>query len=103
MAPSDESSVASFISIETNGAAAKIFRNSSPQECTYAEALEYAGVPRELAITGACISRLRKEIGIINAYHDAPQFGSSKDEFKERYKVIFDSIPLSVSIENKHG
>ena len=103
MAPSDESSGASFISIEMIGAAAKIFRNSSPQQCTLAEALEYAGVPREFAITRVCTSRLTREIGIINAQYGLPQFNLTKDVFKERYKAIFDSIPLSVSIENKHG
>ena len=103
MAPSSDESTASFISSEFITAAAKIFRYSSPQTCSYAEALKYAGVPREFAITGACISRLTREIGIINAYHGAPRFEQNKDELKERYKAIFDSIPLHCIIENKHG
>ena len=103
MAPSDESNGASFISSEMIGAAAKIFRYASPQQCTYGEALEYAGVPREFAVTGACASRLTRDIGIINAYHGAPLFEDTKDEFKRRYETIFRLIPCTVTIENKHN
>ena len=74
------------------GAAAKIFHNSSPQKCTsYAKALEYAGVLQESMY--------------INEQYGLPQFDSAKDAFKERYKdnAIFDSIPLSVNIENKRS
>ena len=82
MAPSDESSGASFISIEMIGAAAKIFRNSSPQQCTLAEALEYAGIPRDYANTEACKLRLTREINIANAQHDGlPQFGTTKGDY----------------------
>ena len=100
---SASASAASFISSELIGSAAKIYRYSSPQHCTYGEALEYAGIPRDYANTEACKLRLTRDINIANAHHGAPRFATSREEFKERYKVIFDSIPLSVSIGNKHN
>ena len=100
---SASASAASFISSELIGSAAKIYRYSSPQQCTYGEALEYAGIPRDYANTEACKLRLTRDINIANAHHGAPRFATSREEFKERYKVIFDSIPLSVSIGNKHN
>ena len=105
MSPSSASaSAASFISSELIGSAAKIYRYSSPQQCTYGEALEYAGIPRDYANTEACKLRLTREINIANAQRDGlPQFGKTKGDYIDRYKIIYDSIPLSVSIANKHG
>jgi len=89
MAPSSDESIASFISPEMIELAAKIFQYSSPQQCIYGEALEYAGVPRNYANTEACKSRLRKEVDVMNVYHGVPRFESTKDEFKNRYETIF--------------
>ena len=100
--PANES-VASFVSSEFIDAAAKIIQYSSPQQCSYGEALEYVGVPRDYANTVECKSRLRKEIDVINVYHGVPRFKSSKNEFKNRYKTIFRLIPCTVTIENKHN
>ena len=103
MALSSDGSAASFLSVGMIGAAATIIRHSVTHQCTYAEALEYAGIPRDHATTTVCASRLRREVGIINAHHGLPQFELSREAFMRRYKAIFDSIPLSVSIANKHG
>ena len=98
---------ASSISLELIGSAAKIYRYSSPQQCTYEQALEYAGVPsvpRNFAVTEACKLRLMREINIVNAQHGGlPQFERTKEDYINRYKTIHDLIPLSVQIVKKHG